>query len=188
MKKINYKEIVTSEKMEGAVINDEFIGFPEDYSVIHCLLKEWNPKSIFEIGTNVGNGCRVMRASCPSAKIVSLDIVPGVGHYCPSDILKVVGDSLEYDYTQHYPIECWFIDGEHVYKNAYVETQKALEGGAKYIIYHDADLKGVYDGIMDSFRDNGKLEDYDLYQVINPPSIYSSTGENVTRIAYAIKK
>ena len=49
MKKINYNEIVTPEKMEGAFINQEFIGFPEDYSVIHCLLKEWEPKNIFEI-------------------------------------------------------------------------------------------------------------------------------------------
>ena len=90
MKKINYNEIVTPEKMEGAFINQEFIGFPEDYSVIHCLLKEWEPKNIFEIGTNAGNGCRVMRNVCPNAKIVSLDIVPGVGHHCPADIVKVV--------------------------------------------------------------------------------------------------
>jgi hypothetical protein len=188
MKKINYNEIVTPEKMEGAFINQEFIGFPEDYSVIHCLLKEWDPKNIFEVGTNAGNGCRVMRNVCPNAKIVSLDIVPGVGHHCPADIVKVVGDSLTYNYTEHYPIDCWFIDGEHVYNNAYVETTKALESEAKYIIYHDADIKDIYNAIVDSFTHNGKIEDYDLYQVVNPPVPYSPHGENVTRIAYAIKK
>lgn len=188
MKKIDYNEIVTSEKMEGAIINDEFVGFPEDYSVIHCLLKEWNPKSIFEIGTNVGNGCRIMRNSCPDAKITTLDIRTEAGQFCPSDVEKVVGDSLTYDYSAHYPIECWFIDGEHVYKNAFIETSKAIESGAKYIIYHDADIKEVYNAILDAFAEKGELEKYDLYQVINPPFVYSSSGERVTRIAYAIKK
>lgn len=188
MKKIDYKEIVTSEKMEGAIINDEFIGFTEDYSVIHCLLKKWNPASIFEIGTNVGNGCRVMRNSCPEAKIVTLDIRPEAGEFCPPGIEKVVGNSLTYDYSSHYPIDCWFIDGEHVYENAFVETAKAIESGAKYIIYHDADIKEVYDAILDSFKEKGELENYDLCQVVNPPFIYSSSGEEVTRIAYAIKK
>ena len=82
---------------------------------------------------------------------------------CPEDIIKVVGDSLTYNYNEHYPIECWFIDGEHVYNNAYVETGKAIESGAKYIIYHDADIKEIYNAIEDSFNHNGKIEDYDLY-------------------------
>lgn len=188
MKKIDYKEIVTPEKMEGAIINDEFIGFTEDYSVIHCLLKEWNPESIFEIGTNVGNGCRVMRNSCPQAKIVTLDIRPEAGQFCPPGIEKVVGDSLVYDYSVHYPIECWFIDGEHVYENAFVETSKAIESGAKYIIYHDADINEVYNAILDSFKEMEEIENYDIYQVVNPPFVYSSSGKEVTRIAYAIKK
>lgn len=188
MKKIDYKEIVTSEKMEGAIINDEFVGFAEDYSVIHCLLKEWNPESIFEIGTNVGNGSRVMRNSCPEAKIVTLDIRPEAGQLCPPDVEKVIGNSLVYNYSVHYPIECWFIDGEHVYENAFVETSKAIESGAKYIIYHDADINEVYNAILDSFKEMGELESYDIYQVINPPFVYSSSGKEVTRIAYAIKK
>lgn len=188
MKKIDYKEIVTPEKMEGAIINNEFVGFAEDYSVIHCLLKEWNPESIFEIGTNIGNGCRVMRNSCPEAKIVSLDIRPGAGQLCPLDVEKVIGNSLFYDYSLHYPIECWFIDGEHVYENAFIETSKAIESGAKYIIYHDADIKEVCDAILDSFIQNKKLDSYDLFQVENPPFNYSSSGKNITRIAFAIKK
>jgi hypothetical protein len=188
MKKINYNEIVTPEKMEGAFINEEFIGFSEDYSVIHCLLREWNPKNIFEIGTNVGNGCKVMRNACPDARIVSLDILPGKGEFCPPDIIKVVGDSLIYNYTEHYPIDCWFIDGEHIYENAFIETERALESGAKYIIYHDADIKEVNQAILDSFEKNEKIDNYDLYQVINQTFVYSSSGENVTRIAYAIKK
>jgi hypothetical protein len=49
-------------------------------------------------------------------------------------------------------------------------------------------MKGVYDGIMDSFTHSGKIEEYDLYHVVNPPVPYSPYGENVTRIAYAVKK
>jgi hypothetical protein len=96
--------------------------------------------------------------------------------------------SLIYNYTEHYPIDCWFIDGEHIYENAFIETERALESGAKYIIYHDADIKEVNQAILDSFEKNEKIDNYDLYQVINPTFVYSSSGENVTRIAYAIKK
>ncbi|NBP57925.1 hypothetical protein EBU71_15570 [bacterium] len=187
MKKIEYNQIVSSEKMAGAFINNEFIGFPEDYSVIHCLLKEWNPKNIFEIGTNAGNGCRVMRAACPNSRIYSLDIREDAGILCPPDIHKVKGNSLSYNYSIHYPIDCWFIDGEHLYHNVFIETQKALESEPNYIIYHDADIPEIYKGIVDSFIDCKKTDVYDLYQVINPPFIYSSSGENITRIAYAKK-
>jgi hypothetical protein len=188
MKKIEYNQIVCTEKMQGAFVNNEFIGFPEDYSVIHCLLKEWSPKNIFEIGTNVGNGCRVIRAACPNSKIVSLDIRRDAGQYCPLDIHRVQGDSLSYDFSIHYPIDCWFIDGEHLYHNVFIETQKALESNPNYIIYHDADIPEIYKAIEDSFEHSKKSDIYDLYQVINPPFIYSSSGENVTRIAFAIKK
>jgi hypothetical protein len=187
MNKIDYNQIVSPEKMEGAFINHEFVGFVEDYSVIHCLLKEWNPHTIFEIGTNAGNGCMVMTTACPSSKIITLDIREGAGDLCPSDIIKVTGDSLSYDYNKHYPIDCWFIDGEHTYHNVYTETSKALMSSPKYIIYHDADIEEIYRGIEDSFRDNNMMFEYELYQVVNPPFVYSSSRKNVTRVAYAAK-
>jgi hypothetical protein len=187
MNKIDYNQIVSTEKMKGAYINNEFVGFPEDYSVIHCLLKEWNPSNIFEIGTNIGNGCKVIRASCPTARIITLDIRPSAGSLCPPDVIKINGDSLTYDYEKHYPIDCWFIDGEHTYHNVYTETAKALLSDPKYIIYHDSDIDEIYKGIEDSFRDNDKESKYILNQVINPPFLYSSSGKKVTRIAYATK-
>lgn len=187
MNKIDYNQIVSPEKMEGAFINHEFVGFVEDYSVIHCLLKGWNPHTIFEIGTNAGNGCMVMTTACPASKIITLDIRAGAGNLCPSDVIKVTGDSLSYDYNKHYPIDCWFIDGEHTYHNVYTETSKALMSSPKYIIYHDADIEEIYKGIEDSFRDNNMMFEYELYQVVNPPFVYSSSGKNVTRVAYATK-
>lgn len=188
MIKVDYDAIVTKEKISNAKVNYEFIGFEQDYYVIHCLVSEWQPKSIFEIGTNTGFGCAVMKNASPDSKIKTLDIVSGMGSMCPPDVEKFTGDSLSYNFEQHYPIDCWFIDGEHEYPNAYHETKEAIKSGAKYIIYHDADLKKVSDGIMDAFKDSNVINDYDVYFVVNPPFIYSSSGENVTRVAYAIKR
>ena len=187
MKKVEYNEIVKEDLIQNAIINTEFIGFKEDYLVIHCLLSEWKPKKIFEIGTCTGAGCMIMHNASPESKIITLDIVK-CGPMCPPIVEKIVCDSLIYDYSKHYPIDCWFIDGHHVYENAYKETSEAIKSSAKYIIYHDADIEGVYNGIMDSFKDSNTSDNYDLYQVVNPPHIYSSTGNNVTRIVYAIKK
>jgi hypothetical protein len=188
MKEIEYSSIVNDEKISRSLKNTEFKGFDEDYYVIQSLLFDWQPNHIFEIGTNTGNGCRIMNHASPNSKITTLDIMPICGNMCPPDVIKICGDSMEYNFEQHYPIDCWFIDGNHVYENAYKETTEAIKSGAKYIIYHDGDIEGVYNGIVDSFKDNNQLDNYDLYQVINPTYNYSSTGKNVTRIVYAIKK
>lgn len=188
IKKQNYNEIVNGDKIANAIVNTEFIGFEHDYYIIHCLLAEWKPNHIFEIGTNTGNGCRIMHNASPNSKITTLDIREKCGEYCPSIVTKICGDSMTFDFTPYYPIDCWFIDGEHEYPNSYKETKEALKSGAKYIIYHDADLKKVTDGFLDAFKDENELDNYDIYQVINPPFIYSSSRENVTRISYAIKK
>jgi hypothetical protein len=186
MIKVDYTKIVKEDLIYGAQINNEFIGFKEDYLVIHCLISEWRPKSIFEIGTCTGMGCLVMKTSSPESKITTLDINQ-CGHLCPGDTEKIVGNSMTYDFSKHYPIDCWFIDGDHVYDNVYKETKEALKSEPRYIIYHDSDIPDVYDAIIDSFKDHG-LNYYDLYQVVNPPFVYSSSGKQITRVAYAVKK
>lgn len=180
---IEYSAFKNSLEAADAMQNNEFIGFIEDYTIIHCLLKKWKPSSIFEIGTSLGNGCRVMNHACPSAKIITLDI-KACGNNCPNTVTKVVADSMEYDYSQHYPIDCWFIDGNHVYENVFHETLEAIKSQARYIIYHDADIPEVLEAIKDGFKDHNQ---YILYQVINPPHIYSSTGKPVTRIVFVEK-
>lgn len=182
---IEYSKFLESENSANALINTEFFGFEEDYLVIHCLLKKWNPNVIFEIGTYMGNGCRVMRNCCPNSKIFTLDIV-NCGQYCPPDVTKIVHDSTTYDYSKNYPIDSWFIDGNHTYQNVYHETKQALLSDPNLIIYHDADIPEVYDGILDSFDDNCN-KNYQLYRVINPPRVYSSSGQSITRILYAEK-
>lgn len=182
---IEYSKFSNSEYSSDALINSEFIGFEEDYLIIHCLLKKHKPNVIFEIGTSSGNGCKVIRNSCPNSKIFTLDIVD-CGELCPPNIVKIICDSMLYDYSKNYPIDCWFIDGNHVYKNVYHETKEALLSNPNLIIYHDADMPEVYDGILTSFDDHCK-NNYKLYRVINPPRIYSSSKLPITRILFAEK-
>jgi len=40
MKTLQYSDIVTPELMRGALLNNEFQGFREDYAVLHCLLRK----------------------------------------------------------------------------------------------------------------------------------------------------
>lgn len=187
IKKIEYKDIISNTDISNAAINNEFIGFREDYLVIHSLVSELKPNHIFEIGTNTGMGCLVMKTASPSSKITTLDIV-SCGNLCPDDTNKIVGDSTEFNYEPYYPINCWFIDGDHTYKNAYKESIEAIKSNAELIIYHDADIDEVYNAIEDAFLENDIDENYDLYQVINPPFIYSLAKKNVTRILYAKRK
>lgn len=183
---VNYEEFFNSKNAQNRVVNTEFIGFAEDYLVIHCLIKEWNPSVIFEIGTSVGNGSVVIKNASPTSKIYTLDI-RNCGENCPPDVVKLVGNSLSWDYSKHYPIDCWFIDGHHVYENVFHETREAIASEAKYILYHDADIPEVFKGITDSIEKYGDGK-YILYRVVAPPFVYSSSGQNITRVAYAIKK
>lgn len=191
MKQITYKDIVTPELLAGSIENNEYHGFKEDYQVLVCLLKIHKPKRFFEIGTNLGRGTLIMKnALGPDSEIMSLDLPnelahislqhpinetgrDQVGKLCTLPYTQLRGDSMNYDYTQHYPIEGWWIDGEHDYTHPNHESKEAIKSGAKIILYHDSDIPEVYKGIMDAFEGN---EDYELYRV------------NDTRIAYALKK
>ena len=67
MNKIKYNDLVNNELKLGFITNTEFIGFDEDYYVIQSLLKKWQPKSVFEIGTCTGNGTRIIsKRACSS--------------------------------------------------------------------------------------------------------------------------
>lgn len=181
-------DIVTPELEEGAIYNDEFTGFHEDYLVIHCLLKIHKPKKLLEIGTNTGTGTNIICNAIPDAEVLSLDLPYELNHlskqqplsegkgylvgaYCKRPYTQLWGNSLEYDYTQHKDIEGWFIDGEHEYVNVKHESKAAVASGAKIIIYHDADMAGVWQGITEVLLKTN----YTLYRV------------NGTRIAYALK-
>jgi hypothetical protein len=186
-----YNDIVTPELLEGAIENNAHPGFLQDYHVLHCLLRKYQPKRFFEIGCNMGDGTKIIKnALGVDSQVFSLDLPTelahvslqhpisegkgdSVGHRCNLPFTLVRGDSMTYDYAQHYPIDGWFCDGEHNYDNPLHESKEMIKSGAGLIVWHDSDIAEVYKGITDAFEGN---QDYELYRVQD------------TRIAYALRK
>lgn len=186
-------QIITPELLQGTLDHDAYIGFLEDYRVLSCLLRLHNPKSVFEIGTNIGSGICVMRAALPDAKIYSLDLdyetmrknsaqypldadgTDRVGSAAKNiDYIQLRGDSMHFDYSQ-YPCEAYFIDGEHDERHAYHETRHVLSQKPKLIVWHDADMVPVRKGFDKAFVGHREAKYYELYRVVD------------TRIAYAVR-
>lgn len=184
-----YTDIVADHMLDDAIRNNEFKGFKEDYEVLHCLIRLHAPTSFFEVGTNHGTGTKIIKnAIGPDANVFTLDLPtsqvhqsllkqPGIGGdnvgiNCDLPFIQLRGDSKMFDYKT---CKCdgYFIDGEHDYDHVTVETLGILRCNPKIIIYHDADIAGVYNAIVDAFKTSGT--NYTLYRV------------NGTRIAYALK-
>jgi hypothetical protein len=184
-------DIVTPELESGAIYNEEFTGFREDYLVLHCLIKKYLPKSLMEIGTNTGVGTNIICNANPAMDVYSLDLPPELAHIslqspesegkgnhrigsnCIFPFTQLFGNSLEYDYSKLYPIEAFYIDGEHCYKNVIHESREAIKAKSMLIIWHDSDIKEVYNAIAEAFKENKK---YELFRVTD------------TRIAYAVRE
>lgn len=192
MKNQLYKDIVTPELLSGAIENNEFHGFLQDYHILHCLLKIHNPKSVCEIGTNTGLGTLIIKNALPESEVFSLDLPTElahvslqhpinegkgdrVGHRCTLPFTQLRGDSMKFDYSK-YPCEAYYIDGEHDYEHPHHETIQALSIKPKLIIYHDSDIQAVYKAITAAFKDSPEGKNYDLFRVTD------------TRIAYAVRK
>jgi len=189
MVKQKYADIVTPELLEGAIENLEYVGFREDYHVLHCLLKIHKPKSLLEIGTNMGRGTKIIKnALGPESDVYSLDLPTDlahislqhpineghgdrVGHLCSLPFTQLRGDSMEFDFKQ-YPCEAYYIDGEHDFSHPYRETSEIVKNKPHIIIWHDSDIDVVYNAITAAMKD----KPYELYRVVD------------TRIAYAIRK
>lgn len=186
MKKITSNDIVTNKLSKGAIIHDYFA---MDYLVIHCLIKKHKPKTFIEIGTNMGVGTNIICNANPKMKVYSLDLPYELSHVskqspvsegkgentgskCTFPFTQLWGDSTKYDYSQHYPLDAWYIDGEHTFDNVFKESFEAFKSKAKIIIWHDTDMEGVYNGIIESCENF--IGDYDLYRVED------------TRISYAL--
>lgn len=185
---IYYRDIVSPELLSDAVENREFHGFLEDYHVLHCLMRTYKPTSIFEVGTNMGTGTKILKNACMDAVVFTLDLPTElaakslqhpisegkgdrVGKNCNLQFVQLRGDSMAFDFSQ-YPCEAAFIDGEHDYEHVFRETTEVLKWQPKIIVWHDSDIQGVYRGILDSFKGR---EDYQLFRVAD------------TRMAYAVK-
>jgi hypothetical protein len=169
----------------NAITRNEFPGFYEDFLVLHSLIRKYQPKNIFEIGTCLGTGTMIIKNALGSGTVYSLDLPPGIpkeyaflnkittGERCTLPYIQIFGDSLTYDYTQQYPIDSWFIDGEHDYTHAFHESTQALVANPSTCFWHDTDIPDIFRAVLDTF---GQSEDYNVYRVVD------------TRISYAIKK
>ena len=191
---ITSDSIITSECVSDAILNTDYEGFREDYLVLHCLLRKHMPKRFFEVGCNMGVGTRIIKnALGKESEVMSLDLPTelaheslqhpisegkgdSVGHRCDLPFTLLRGDSLKFDYTNSYPINGWFIDGEHDYDHPYHEAKQAIRSGAEIIVFHDSDIPCVFDAIEDAFDDELAGDTYNVYRVTD------------TRIAYAVKK
>lgn len=171
---------VCNRKNTRHAIHREDEKFVNDFVCIHALIRTYQPKTIMEIGTCTGEGTQIIaNAMGRRGRVYSVELPPGVGPYnlkqignlCGLPYTQIIGNSLEIDYSQYYPLEAWFIDGSHDYHHVYQETTTAQKSNPKLIIWHDADIDEVFRGIVDGLDD---LQ-YKLYRIRG------------TRIAYAIK-
>lgn len=192
MKQQLSKEIITDEFIKDAIINNCHEGFIEDYLVLHSLLKIYkeNISRFLEIGTHMGMGTKIIKnALGDSCVVYSMDLPPALSYIswnypiangkdnlscmCDLPFVQLLSDSTKFDYTSIYPIDGWFIDGNHNYYNPLIESKAAIKSNAKLIIWHDTDINDVYRSIIDAFKDN---IDYELFRV------------QYTRISYAVRK
>lgn len=183
--------VIDPEIGRDAIINDCFPGFTSDYLIIHYLIRIHAPRRFCEIGCNMGVGTKIIKNAIGDGEVFSLDLPielahkslqspisegkgDKVGSLCDLPFTLFRGDSMTFDYSRLYPIDGFFIDGEHDYEHPNHEAREAIKLGAKLIIFHDADIECVYKAIVDAFE--GEEIYYDLYRVVD------------TRIAYAVKK
>lgn len=187
--RIKSTDIITPELEKGAIYNNEFTGFHDDYLVLHCLIKKYKPESFFEIGTNMGTGTKIIKNANPEAIVFSLDLPTEqahvslqhpisegkgdkVGSNCDLPFIQLRGNSTTFDYWK-YPCEGYYVDGEHTEANVFQETVDIIAQKPKIIIYHDSDMPEVFAGILLGFGNN---KDYELFRVED------------TRITYALRK
>lgn len=191
-----FTDIHTDELATGAIINDRMPGFKEDYLLLHCLLRKYNIRTCFEVGTNTGFGTKIIKNALGEIKSVvySLDLPTDqgnlskqhpihhgnlLGEECDLEYIQLTGNSKTFPYYA-YPAQGYYVDGEHDYDHVLAETKRILtEARPKLVIYHDADMTEVIKGIMDGFRwayVNMLDNTYDLYRVSD------------TRIAYILKR
>ena len=180
---VNFVDVYDEALAKDAIIRNEQ-GFENDFLLLHCLIKEYQPSNLFEIGTCEGKGTMIVANAIGDGKVYSLELPPEdqrdfhleaerIGMYCTLPYVQLFGDSMTFDYTQYFPLDSWFIDGFHDYGHVYYETLQALRSNPILIVWHDTDMDDVFQAVVDAFEDN---HGYSIVRVLD------------TRITYAIKK
>jgi hypothetical protein len=193
----NYTQICNPSLLKGAIENNEYHGFKQDYHVLWCLLKKYNPKSVFEIGTNLGTGTNIICHALPQAKVYSLDLPTelahvslqhpisegkgdNVGSKCTKPYTQLRGDSMQFDYSK-YHCEAAYVDGEHSTKNVTHETTELLKVTSKIIIFHDTDMPEVMEGINNAISCYVGANELSLCRVVDTRVSYILINERSRR-------
>lgn len=114
------------------------------------LIKRYNPRKIFEIGTF--NGRTALNMACNTAEgaiVYTLDLPEKNGRAgarfhgadCENKIIQLFGDSAAFDFSPYEnSVDLVFVDGAHTYDYALSDTEKALKllkNGRGIILWHD---------------------------------------------------
>ena len=138
-----------------------------ELNAICGILRDKQPKNIFEIGTFDGSSARFLAERFPEATIFTLDLPPeetpslpfftddlktirigrerGIGNLCKDmpNVMQLYGDSRTFDFSPYYgKMDAVLIDGCHFYGYVEKDTENARKmirnGGV--IFWHDFDL------------------------------------------------
>lgn len=138
-----------------------------ELKVISNLVKKWNPRRIFEIGTfqgrttlnmalNSSTDAEIITLDLPAEELAStkMDIEKGevryvkkevsgerfIGHPAASKIRQVFGDSASFDFAEYRnSVDVAFIDGSHAYEYVLNDSEKVftIMRDGGLIIWHD---------------------------------------------------
>jgi len=191
MREVKYEDIVNPLFLIGTIDNNSHPGFLEDYRVLSCLLRSFDPISVFEIGTNIGTGTNIIHAAVPKADIITLDLDYDSMMKDPSQFPigpngeDRTGSAINFKCTQlrcdsmafiyrDWPCEAYFVDGAHDRVHVELEAREIIMTcSPDIVIFHDADMPEVMEGILAAEKNQVGYESYRV------------TG---TRIAFLVKK
>jgi predicted O-methyltransferase YrrM len=185
LEKIKIKIVQLLKKREKTLIPEKRVFSPE-YVVIRNLIKEIQPKNIFEIGTFQGKMSLVMASeTLDDSKIFTLNIPKEVKPRLSLDpkdrdlidesdnslfyknrpvagkITQLYGDSATYNFSPYYnKMDLVFVDGSHSYDYVVSDSLRALDmlrpGGV--IIWDDyGRWNGVTKALNDLYINNPKF-------------------------------
>lgn len=182
------ESLTSTNDISDIIYRDDFPGFKEDYTTIHCLLKKYSPLNLLEIGTNTGTGTYIICNALKGKNVYSMDLPPEitneqmypnkedgkppiseVGINCKLPYTQLWGDSTQFNYKDLPYIDAWFIDGKHNFEYVNKDTTIALGYKPLLLIWHDCQIEEVTLGALEAMKN----QPYTLYHVDNTRIIYA---------------
>ncbi len=161
----------------------------EELRCISKLVKHFQPKTIFEIGTFDGRTTLNMAMNSPEAELVTIDLpqdelhttsfrikkadhsfirkeVSGsrfIGTEYEKRIRQIYGDSAKFDYSPYESrVDMVFIDGAHTYEYVLSDTansRKLLRNGKGVLIWHDYGWREVIQALNEFYENDSYFKD-----------------------------